>query len=361
MGKWLMLAAVVAAGCGSRAEPEPLWVGHVALLSGPESARGESARRGILLAVEGGDTPVGRQLRRLMVRHADGARDARAQSVRLLAVNRVVALVAWPDSATAAAAAWAAAPSGGGLLVAGEVPVELVQEGVHTLGVPAADRGRALAKYARAQKWRRAAVLLDAGEPLAVELATAFRRAWPSAGGHALAEWPAARALVMARLGPWKPDVILVACAPRNFAARVTEVRGAGLRIPVLYGGEDAGAERLARDLPVERDVYLGTGFARSGLTAEGKKFATRFRDRFREPPDLDAAQAYDAMRLLRQALGQAEGPRRDQVGAALDKLTSFDSVTGPVRWQVWRPQRRLFVVRLQAGESSTVQTLAPQ
>src|SRR5262245_24786782 len=106
MRAWLVLA-VVAAGCGGRRTPEPGWVGHVAPLSGPERGRGESARRGILLAVEEANS-ASEGGRPLAVRHADGARDARAETVRLLAVNRVAALLAGPDAAVSATAVRAA-------------------------------------------------------------------------------------------------------------------------------------------------------------------------------------------------------------------------------------------------------------
>ena len=101
---WLTLAAL-AAGCASRRDPEPVWVGHVAPLTGPERGRAESARRGIMLAVE--EINVNREGKiHLKIRHADGARDARAETVRLLAVNRVAPVM---SAANAGQIVWSAA------------------------------------------------------------------------------------------------------------------------------------------------------------------------------------------------------------------------------------------------------------
>src|SRR4051812_40997646 len=45
LGCWLL------AGCGPPAVGEPIWIGHLAPLSGPDRAQGEQARQGIELAV----------------------------------------------------------------------------------------------------------------------------------------------------------------------------------------------------------------------------------------------------------------------------------------------------------------------
>src|SRR5262249_33713986 len=129
----------------------------------------------------------------------------------------------------------------------------------------------------------------------------------------------------------------------------------------VLHGGEDVGPAPLLRDLPAEGEVYLATAFARDRAGKRQEKFAAAFRKRFGEPPDLDAALAYDAVQLLAEALEQAEGPRREPLQAALDGLTTLESVTGPVTWRDRQARRRLFVVRLQGGEARTVQTVAPE
>src|SRR5262245_43503394 len=89
----IALTALALGGCGARGEPEPVWVGHLLPLSGPDRARGEQARRGVLLAVhearEAGTTVNGRPV---AVRHVDTRGDAKlagAETVRLLTVNKV--------------------------------------------------------------------------------------------------------------------------------------------------------------------------------------------------------------------------------------------------------------------------------
>src|SRR5262245_18612517 len=98
MKAYLFLHALLLAGC-ARATPEPVWIGHLAPLSGPDRRRAEVAVGAMQLmleeAVEKEQTFAGR---RVGVRHVDAsdAVKARAEAVRLLTVNRVAALVVGP-------------------------------------------------------------------------------------------------------------------------------------------------------------------------------------------------------------------------------------------------------------------------
>ena len=115
--------AALAAGCGGKA-PQPIRIGHLAPLSGPDRAAGEHARQGTQLAVEewNADEANGPG-RKVAVLHVDAHEDeaAQAEAVRLLSVNRVVALIAGPDGALAETAARAAGPYEAAVVLHGEL------------------------------------------------------------------------------------------------------------------------------------------------------------------------------------------------------------------------------------------------
>src|ERR1700678_1260326 len=86
-----LLAGMV--GCKGKSPP-PLVVGHVAAVRGPEKKPGVQASLGIRLALEELNKDAEKQ--RIEVRHTDtrGSLDTfETQGVRLLAVNRVAALL----------------------------------------------------------------------------------------------------------------------------------------------------------------------------------------------------------------------------------------------------------------------------
>jgi ABC-type branched-subunit amino acid transport system substrate-binding protein len=104
----LVLSLLLFSGCSRKAEPEVLWIGHVAPLTGPRRERGEAAVRAVELLIEQARADG----KKVAVRHVDAESKAtaRAEATRLLAINRVLALLVGPgiediDDVTAAARA----------------------------------------------------------------------------------------------------------------------------------------------------------------------------------------------------------------------------------------------------------------
>src|SRR6266446_1665418 len=93
--KYLFLPLVLfLAGCGGSSSPEPIYIGHVATLSGPQRRGGEQAALGMRLALLD-KTSAQVDGRPLAVRHTDtrGQIEAyEAQAVRLVAISKAVAI-----------------------------------------------------------------------------------------------------------------------------------------------------------------------------------------------------------------------------------------------------------------------------
>jgi branched-chain amino acid transport system substrate-binding protein len=270
-------------------------------------------------------------------------------------------LTASRRTASAAALVRAARPYAAPVVVPGEMAGD-VPEDAFVLGAGPAPRGEALARYAGARLGKRAAVLSDSRSPLAGALASAFARAWPRATGTAVEEWSYAGAAedaeVVTRVAAWKPALVLVACAGRDFGRLRRRLRDAGVRGPLLYGGADVGPEGVRREAVDDPEVYLATAYAAAGLTDKGKAFARRYEGRFREAPGLPAAEAYDAARWLLGVMSTAQAPGGQALREALARREPFEALTGTVSWEGRQPRRRLFVVRLGKGGPEVVQTV---
>ena len=370
-GRWLAVVLLLGLGCSSGKPTQPVWVGHVAPLSGPDRRFGEQARQGILLAVESaraeGVTVGGRPI---AVRHVDGRGEAgtvRAETVRLLAVNKVAALLAGPDGRTLTLLQ-AARPYGAPGIAPAEVVGPLSDEAVLVLGAPPAQRGKVLARHAlRALKAKRVAVLHDEKSAVCGALVDAFVQPWPT---QAVAYGNSERTRLeqVKSLLAGKPDVVLLAVEHRDFGRLRAQLRAAGWSGPILHGGDDVGTEALRREAPLDSDLHLVTVCDRAGLTEEGKAFAKRYEERFHAPPELAAVQGHDAARLLFGILQEACTPgalripelRKD--GARLLRgRSTFESLTGPVSWHERQPRRRLFVVQLGKAGARLLQTIPPE
>jgi branched-chain amino acid transport system substrate-binding protein len=365
----LLLVPLAAFGCSPKAAPEPVWIGQLLPLDGPNRTAGQHARQGAELAVtefgESGQTVAGRPCAVLHVDNRGDAETVRAETVRLVTVNKTAALLADFDASLTERLLRANRPYGVPVAVPGELPGAPDSGAVVSLGVPPAERGQLLARYASGDlRLHRAAVLTDSRLPVAAALAAAFVKTWRRTAGGTVEEWTfasdAERDEQTARLIQAAPEVILLACSVADFRTLRQRLATAHPKVPLLYGGADAGAAPLQAELETRPDVYLATAYSADHLTEAGRAFARRYDERFHEPPDLYAAHAYDAARLLFDAMQRA-GADKDALGKELSRLEQFDSVTGPVRWKDRQPRRQVFLLALKNNQARVVQTVEPE
>jgi branched-chain amino acid transport system substrate-binding protein len=363
LGVVMLLLAL--GGCGPKGEPEPLYIGQLLPLSGTERARGERSRQGVALAVkEALDADLRCGGRPLAVRHVDDRGNAEtvvAEATRLLAVNRVPALLGSLDPALAEKLSRTVRPSGVPLLIPTELAEPPRADNVFCLGVPAAERGRALAKYAADElKATRATVLTRDGDEVAAALAAAFVTEWKQDRKRHVRKssfQPGADpAQTMNGVAADKPEVVLLAAGASEFG-RLR--RRAPADRPLLFGGADFGPAALAAEKEGP-DVYLATVYCWDGLSPRGREFAGRYQKEFREPPDLVAAQSYDGVRLLFEALSKA-GATAPKLRDYLGGLDGWESVTGPLSLKEHKTRRPLFLVRLKGGEEQLLKTIPPE
>jgi branched-chain amino acid transport system substrate-binding protein len=372
MGVWRLvslLLPLIALGCGSKATPEPVWIGQLLPLDGANRTIGQHARQGVEQAVAESraaeQTIAGHPLAVLHVDSRGDAATVQAETVRLLTVNRVAALMADFDATLTQRLLRENHSYGVPVVVPGELPAPADAKAVLSLGVPPAVRGRLLAQYASADlRLERAAVLTDSRDPVASALATAFVKAWPRKGASHIEEWTystaAERDERTARLIQAAPTVILLACPQSDFRALRSRLAAALPKAPLLHGGEDSGVSPLQAELEAGADIYLATAYSAEHLTDFGRDFARHYEERFHEPPDLYAAQAYDATRLLFDAMRRAGSAGKEALVKEVSRLEPFESVTGPMYWKDRQPHRRMFLIALKNNRAKVVRTVEP-
>jgi ABC-type branched-subunit amino acid transport system substrate-binding protein len=361
----LLLSLLLLPGCLGNTPPEPIRLGQLIPLSGADRLLGEHARLGVRLAMDenaqANRTFLGRPLAMLHVDTQSSAEATRAETVRLLTVNRVPGLVASPDSSEARTIVRATQPFGVPLIVPGELAGDRPPENVVTLGVAPAQRGRALARLVQERKLAPVAVLTDSSDELAVEAAEAFSRdvrkdaalrEWTFGGSTDEVGW-------LDEVARFKPGAVLIAGSVKTFAALRKALGKAGVQAPLLYAGADAGVDAL-RPLGDSSAIYLATVCLREGLSEKGKDFARRYQEANREPPDFAALQSYDAARLLMEGLYQSVTGSPLRVREQLAQMKKFDSVTGPLSIKDRRASRKLFVVELK-NEPHILQAIEPE
>jgi branched-chain amino acid transport system substrate-binding protein len=328
---------------------------------------GAHARQGVDLAVAdaavAGKTISGRPVGVLHVDCRGERETLQAEAVRLITINKAVAILGGWEMPLNERLVRTAQGYGLGVVVPGDLPQSTSGEAVRGLAADPSDRGLALARLAEELKRTRALALTDlrGGDAAAAPHFLRPLRRIPSA---VVEEWTYTReeelGNVKERLGTLKPDVVLITTSPGDFSRLRDLVLASGVKPVFLYAGPDVGPTPLLRAPEGQPDVYLATVFTPDGLTAQGKDFAKRYEERFHEPADLFAAGAYDAARLLLEAMDRAQSLKPERIGEELTATRAFESVTGPVSWADGRTHRRLFVVRLRKNEETVHRTIEP-
>jgi branched-chain amino acid transport system substrate-binding protein len=367
------LAGLCLAGCSARGTSDPILVGQIAPLSGAEKARGEHARNGIDLAVEDANQDDHRIAGRpVNVIHSDslGSPDtAQEQAVRLLTLNKdkVVALLGDGRPAELDRVVRAAQPYGVPIVTPGTLPPGTVDEYVFSATVGPADQGRALAHYAAAAlKPAAVTVLTDSRSNAAAALADSFRKEMSKESAVSTEErtyqGDGDFAGLAAAVKKAAPTMVLVAGMARDVVQLRPQLHEAAPDAVFLLGVEEGGQVILAEDHTTAGTAYLASAFAAEGLTPGGHKLAQVCRDRFGVDLDAPAALAYDAARILFEAMRKERTTKSADVRRILAAMENFDSLTGPLALTKEHTARRLlFVLRLQQGRTELVRRDEPE
>jgi branched-chain amino acid transport system substrate-binding protein len=368
----LLAAALTATGCSGTAAPPPVFVGHV--VSHLDRDGGESAARGIRLAVmEANKDPDKGAGRTVKVIHTDtlGKLEAfEAEGVRLVAVNRAVALLGGTTveeverlelaRVPVVAPCGALPPSGGDL--------------VFCTGLAPTRRGTVLARFAADElKAVSAAVVVDERRDEYVRLAEAFARAFPAALAKKQPKAPSATVPlvrfgaeadfmeVAQRLRKDRPALLLFAGAPADLR-RLREELGDAVP-PLLFGGDEGSLRALREQGEAVTRLYLVTAFAADADVPRTQEFVKQFKATFETEPDVHAALAYDDARLLFEAMRRAQDNLTGaHLAEELVKVKDFPGVTGLLSFGDDRQLRRAaFVVRLQNGRATAVKRYGPE
>jgi branched-chain amino acid transport system substrate-binding protein len=363
---FLLVLATALSGCGRKDTTEPIAIGVVLPASGPNEAVREHVRQGIRMAVDEANKDnliVGRKVEVVMPASGSEPEGIRATAQRLVTVNKVIALLGGTDLVHVEALAQVAESS--------KVPVVAgVGAADHSgnpylfeIGISASQQSQVLASLATRELNLKTVVVLTSNREASGSSnglrAAAFEREFRKNGGSLLGDWsfktPAEIKGLIERIQNARPDGVLLAGSVED----LHELRRAGLdeKQLVLLSTMEGSLPALQRE-PLSNPVFTVTAFMVDKQTQE---FERKYRERFQEPPDVDAALAYDSARFLFEGLRQAKALEAAKVAEALTGLEHWDSLTGPLLLdKEHRIRRTAYVVRVENGKTTTVRSERP-
>lgn len=157
-----------------------------------------------------------------------------------------------------------------------------------------------------------------------------------------------------------RPDALYLVQFYEDGATLLQQLRQLGVRKP-LYATSSLVEEQLITLAgPAAEGVKLPSSFSVAAASPTAKAYIAQYRDRFHADPNLFSAQAYDATRIVLDAIVKGGGANasRQSVRDALAKTKDFPGVTGVTTFdlQTREPSKQQERLEIKNGNFITVE-----
>jgi branched-chain amino acid transport system substrate-binding protein len=326
----------------SSQNPDSIRVGVFLSLTGSTAAYGISALNAFKLATEEVNAAggiAGRRVELLIEDDHSNTQEVAGIVTKLITQDKVHALLAEPISTRAMVAAPIAQQHKVVMISPAAVKPELTMQGDYIFRAcfTSPVEGEAIAQFAfRKLKAKRAAIILDGKNDYAVVLAGFFNEYFKKLGGEVVNQqnYEASDKDVAAQIhaiNAAKPDVIFAPGFYSTAGMIAGEVKRQKIKA-ILIGSDGWDSPSLLEGTGDAFDgVYFANHFWVGSDDPVVRKFVATYKAKFGLAPDAGAATAYDAARLLFDAIKRAHSTEAVAIREALAKTAEFPGVTGRI------------------------------
>ena len=357
----------------SRKAPEGIPIGFYGSLTGPTATFGQSGKNGSTLAFDEINASGGVLGSRIALRAEDDRGEpAEAASAvsKLISRDHVVALLGEAASSRTLAAAPIAQSNEIPMITPSSTNPQVTRVGTYVFRVCFTDdfQGAMLARFAAEDLKAKTAVLLtDIRNDYSVGLGTAFRKSFEKLGGRVTGEQRYSEGdtdfsaqLTQMRASP--ADVVFVPGYYTDVGLIARQKKSLGVA-GALLGGDGWDSPRLVEiGGDALEGAYFGNHYSPDDPDPAVAKFVAAYRARFGSVPDSIGALAYDAARLLADAIRRAGSTAGPRVREALAATKGFPGVTGDLTFDLERnPVKPIAILVIRNGRYAFVKRLAPE
>ena len=306
-------------------------IGLLASFSGAHQSDGEALRHAAEMAIEEQGNPLLPSKGRLVLVTRDDAGQwgqASTQIVHLLFDDRAVAVITSTDGTSAHLAEQVANKIGVPVLTLASdtTTTEINLPWIFRLGPSDAAQARTFARDIYVTRKLQSVVLLAQDDHDSRVGAEEFAKAARAMGAPA-PQQVALRPGVPLPLGGWEGAQAMVLWSDAALAHSLLPVLRQSLPNAPIYLCRKAAETSSAE---ANKDAGVWTAEAVDLRSASHQTFARRYRERYGVEPGIEAAQAYDAVRLLATSLRQS-GPNRARLRDALASVSNFAGISGNI------------------------------
>jgi branched-chain amino acid transport system substrate-binding protein len=311
-------------------------------LTGDGASFGLSSKDGTELAVDeinaAGGVLDGRKFKLLIEDDQSKPEEASNAVTKLITQDKVVAVLGEVASRRTLAAAPVAQRYQIPLITPASTNERVTKVGDYIFRVCFIDpfQGEVLAKFAfNDLKARKVAILKNIAEDYSVGLTDSVTQHFTALGGTVLppvgysgadADFKA----VLTQIRSEKPDAIFATGYYSEAGIIVRQARELGMKIPIL-GGDGWVGDALANGREALNNTYISNHYSGDNPAPIVQDFVAAYRKRFNKEPDAIAALAYDAVKVLADAMNRAKSTEGPKVRDALAKA-DVAGVTGQLK-----------------------------
>lgn len=348
-------------------------VGEYGSLTGTEATFGQSTHNAIMLAVDeinGGGGVNGRKIRVITEDDQSKAEEAANAVTKLISQNNVVAVLGEVASSSSLAAAPICQSNKVPMITPSSTNPGVTQIGDYIFRMCFLDdyQGQTMARYiGQTLGLKRAAVLIDNKSDYSTGLARFFSEAFVAGGGQIVATQSYAKGdsdfrAQLTAIKAANPQVIFVPGYYNDIGQIAIQARDLGMQMP-LAGGDGWESPKLIEigGKALEGCFYSNHYFFGDSLPVV-RTFVEKYKERYGATPDALAALAYDAARVLGDAIkraGTTDGPKLREAIAATQ---NFEGVTGTINLGPDRNPtgKNIVIVEVKDGQLALKAKLSP-
>lgn len=339
---------LVMSGCSSSAGPGggqndagEIKIGVVAMLSGDGADYGASIKQGLETArdrINGAGGINGRKIS-LIIEDSRGDKDQAVKAVqKLINEDRVLAIIG-PTNSGEMLAAGPVADKAGVVIMGtsntvrgiGEIGPYVFRNSLPEENVIPATVRKAKEKFG----FTRAALLYSSNNDWAVSSAKTFEKALQEQGvaiveTQTFADGDTDFRAQLTRVAAAKPEALAVSALYRESALLLIQAGQQGLNLPVMGGNGFNDPELMKIAGEAAEGALVGSPWFAGRDDPAAQAFVAEYQKRYNAVPNQFAAQAYDALGIMAEAL-KAEGAAGDRAKFrdALAAIKNYQGVTG--------------------------------
>jgi branched-chain amino acid transport system substrate-binding protein len=371
----LCLAAVAAStlSCGSKGSGKEILVGEYGSLTGGIATFGISTKNGSEMAFDeinkkGG--VMGKQIKLLVEDDQSKPEEAGTVVTKLINQNSVVAILGHVASSHSLAAAPICQASSIPMISPSSTNPRVTQVGNFISRVCFIDpfQGAVMAKFsADTLKLKKVAILVDVRSDYSVGLQTFFRQTFRQLGGEVVAEQSYSQGdsdfrAQLTQIKSLNPEAIYVPGYYTEVGTIVHQARELGITVPFL-GGDGWDSPKLWEiGGSALNGCYFSNHYSTDDPNPAVQKFVNDYKTRYGQVPDALAALAYDAARVLADAMTRANSTDGAKVRDAIAVTKDFPGVTGNITLNADRNAvKPAVILKVENGKYLLVETIKPE